>query len=167
MNTFWFNFYVSSSNKHMQNGHKKWFNQCFKRVNDVTVTWGKKHKSQMFISLHDLTVLSIWSHVSTWQQTQPTIPNLTWIIQINKIVAVSLKYFFGLRPARDGLSQLGGIWVALLNRLPCFCQKWPPFCSKVLRYGLPLKDGHDVTGLDGDDNSVKVTMSMMSSWSSC
>ena len=30
----------------------------------------------------------------------------------------------------------------------------------MLRYGLPLKDGHDVTGLDGDDNPVKVTMSI-------
>ena len=114
----------------------------------------------MFIRLHDLTVLSIWSHVSTWQQTQPTVHNLTWVIQINKNVAVSLKIFAWLETSWDGVSQLRGIWVALLNRLPCFCQKWPPFCSKVLRYGLPLKDGHDVTGLDGDDNPVKVTMSI-------
>ena len=114
----------------------------------------------MFIRLPDLTVLSIWSHVSTWQQTQPTVHNLTWVIQINKNVAVSLKIFAWLKTSWDGLSQLRRIWVALLNRLPCFCQKWPPFCSKVLRYGPPLKDGHDVTGLDGDDNPVRVTMSI-------
>ena len=47
-------------------------------------------------------------------------------------------------------SKLCSLWLAL-NGLSCLCQKWPPFSSKVLWYGLTLKDGHDDKDLDGDN----------------